>query len=75
MTPRDLVRRTPVGPFLIIAIIASGALGFAAATLINTSRNPGVNSTAATATDSKGKVLYYYDPMVPQEVLRTARPR
>ena len=67
MSPRDLVPATSVGRFLILAIVGSGALGFAAATLIHASRPPGGTSATATATDGKGKVLYYYDPMVPQE--------
>ena len=67
MSPRDLVPSTPVGRLLVLGFVASGALGFAAATLIHTGSQQDGRSAAAAATDGKGKILYYYDPMVPQE--------
>jgi Cu(I)/Ag(I) efflux system membrane fusion protein len=56
---------SPQARAAIFGIVASGAIGFGAATFLGVGRQPA--RTTGTATDGKGKVLYYYDPMVPQE--------
>ena len=62
MSPRDLVPRTPVGRAIILAILASGGIGYGVARLTA----PSTSAVAGSASDGR-KVLYWYDPMVPQE--------
>lgn len=65
MTPRDLVPATPIGRFLILAVAASGALGFGIARLTAPTTSPSAASLSSDA--DKKKILYWYDPMVPTE--------
>ncbi|MDH7971566.1 efflux RND transporter periplasmic adaptor subunit [Sphingomonas sp. AR_OL41] len=62
MTPRDLIPTNPAGRAVALAIVACGAIGFAAARLTA----PDAASTTLPA-GTPGKVLYYYDPMVPAQ--------
>ncbi|OAH44684.1 efflux transporter periplasmic adaptor subunit [Sphingobium yanoikuyae] len=62
MTPTDLIPRTPVGRAVILAILASGAIGFGVARL--TEQAPPAASSSSAATDER-KILYWYDPMTP----------
>ncbi|CAN5330415.1 efflux RND transporter periplasmic adaptor subunit [soil metagenome] len=64
MTPRDLIPTSPAGRAVALAIVASGAIGFAAARLTAPDRSPATSTPDASG---KGKVLYYYDPMVPAQ--------
>ena len=68
MSPRDLVPRTPASRAVVLAILASGGIGFVAARLTGPATTVTATSAAATsASTAKPKPLYYYDPMVPQE--------
>jgi Cu(I)/Ag(I) efflux system membrane fusion protein len=68
MSPRDLVPRTPASRAVVLAILASGGIGFVAARLTSPATTaPVTSATADTASSAKPKPLYYYDPMVPQE--------
>jgi Cu(I)/Ag(I) efflux system membrane fusion protein len=60
MNLTDFVPRTPAGRAAILAIFASGGIGFVAARLTMPETQP-----AATADGSKP--LYWYDPMVPTQ--------
>lgn len=62
MTPHDLVPRTPVGRLAVLAVIASGAVGFGVARLTE-HREP---APAGAASGAK-PVLYWYDPMTPSQ--------
>ncbi|MFA6114055.1 MAG: efflux RND transporter periplasmic adaptor subunit [Sphingomonas sp.] len=62
MTPRDLIPTNPAGRAVALAIVASGAIGFAAARLTAPQGSPAMADASG-----KGKVLYYYDPMVPAQ--------
>ena len=66
MSPRDLVPRTPPARLAVLAILASGGIGFVAARLTAPS-GPAPATTAAADQGERRKPLYYYDPMVPQE--------
>jgi Cu(I)/Ag(I) efflux system membrane fusion protein len=66
MTPRDFVPRTPIARIAVLAILASGGIGFVAARL-TAPTSPASTETAAADPGAKRKPLYYYDPMVPQE--------
>jgi len=60
MKVSSLIPRTPAGRAVILAILASGGLGYGVARLTLTA------TPSAPATDGgRGKPLYYYDPMVP----------
>jgi Cu(I)/Ag(I) efflux system membrane fusion protein len=61
MTPKDMIPRTPAGRAAILAIIASGAIGFGVARLMEPT------SPSATPAAAKGEPLYWYDPMVPTQ--------
>ena len=62
MTPGKFIPRTPVGRAIILAVVASGGIGFGIARWIA----PAPIEVAASATGDR-KILYYFDPMVPQE--------
>ncbi|WP_309601352.1 efflux RND transporter periplasmic adaptor subunit [Sphingomonas sp.] len=62
MNPRDLIPRTPVGRAIILAVLASGGIGYGVARFTA----PSTSEVAGSAADGR-KVLYWYDPMVPQE--------
>ncbi|MEO7278219.1 MAG: efflux RND transporter periplasmic adaptor subunit [Sphingomicrobium sp.] len=62
MTPSNLIPRTPVGRAIILAIVASGGIGFGIARWIA----PAPAEVVGSATGDR-KILYYFDPMVPQE--------
>ena len=62
MKPGDLLPRTPVGRAIILAILASGGIGYGVARFTA----PSTSAVAGSASDDR-KVLYWYDPMVPQE--------
>ena len=62
MKPSDLIPRTPVGRAIILAIIASGGIGYGVARWTA----PSPSAVAGSASDER-KILYWYDPMVPQE--------
>lgn len=62
MTPHDLVPRTPVGRLAVLAVIASGAIGFGVARLTEHREPP----PAGAASGAK-PVLYWYDPMTPSQ--------
>lgn len=59
MTPRDMIPRTAAGRAIVLAVVASGAIGFGAARLTA----PSTNSAPPTGK----KILYWYDPMIPAE--------
>lgn len=68
MSPRNLVPRTPASRAVVLAILASGGIGFVAARLTSPATTaPVTSATADPASSAKPKPLYYYDPMVPQE--------
>ncbi|MES2067857.1 MAG: efflux RND transporter periplasmic adaptor subunit, partial [Pseudomonadota bacterium] len=68
MSPRNFVPRTPASRAVVLAILASGGIGFVAARLTSPATTASVTSaTADPASSAKPKPLYYYDPMVPQE--------
>ena len=62
MSPSDLVPRTPIGRAIILAVLASGGIGYGVAKLTA----PSTSAVAGPASSGR-KVLYWYDPMVPQE--------
>ena len=62
MKPSDLIPRTPVGRAIILAILASGGIGYGVARLTA----PSPSAVADSASEGR-KILYWYDPMVPQE--------
>ncbi|WP_454885395.1 efflux RND transporter periplasmic adaptor subunit [Sphingomonas oryzagri] len=62
MKATDLIPRTPAGRAAVLAILASGAIGFGVARLTETA--PPATSSADSG---KGKPLYWYDPMVPTQ--------
>ena len=62
MKPGDLIPRTPVGRAFILAILASGGVGYGIARWTA----PSSSQVAGSATEGR-KILYWYDPMVPQE--------
>jgi Cu(I)/Ag(I) efflux system membrane fusion protein len=68
MSPRDLLPRTPASRAVVIAILASGGIGFVTARLTGpaTTLTP-TSATAKSEATAKPKPLYYYDPMVPRE--------
>ncbi len=63
MTPSEFLPRTPAGRAAILAIVASGAIGFGVARLTERSSAPEATAQA----DAKGKPLYWYDPMAPSQ--------
>jgi len=65
MTPKHFMPRTPAGRAAILAIIASGAVGFGAARLSDHAATPSTGDKVAPA--AKDKPLYWYDPMVPTQ--------
>lgn len=68
MSPRALVPRTPASRAVVLALLASGGVGFVAARLTGPATTvPATSATADPASAAKPKPLYYYDPMVPQE--------
>ena len=68
MSPRALVPRTPASRAVVLALFASGGVGFVAARLTGPATTvPATSATADPASAAKPKPLYYYDPMVPQE--------
>ncbi|MEO7634706.1 MAG: efflux RND transporter periplasmic adaptor subunit, partial [Sphingomicrobium sp.] len=62
MTPRDLIPRTPVGRAVALLVLASGGIGYGLAKFAE----PTTPEVAGSASDGR-KILYWYDPMVPQE--------
>lgn len=62
MTPKDLIPHSPTGRAVVLAILASGGIGFGIARLTERAAPTG---PPAPATDGKGKPLYWYDPMQP----------
>ncbi|MEO5612328.1 MAG: efflux RND transporter periplasmic adaptor subunit [Sphingomicrobium sp.] len=62
MKPSDLIPRTPIGRAIILAILASAGIGYGVTKLTG----PPASEVAGSASDAR-KVLYWYDPMVPQE--------
>ena len=62
MKASNLIPRTPVGRAVILAILASGGIGYGVAKFTS----PSTLDIAGSATYGR-KVLYWYDPMVPQE--------
>ncbi|GAC1581103.1 MAG: hypothetical protein NVS3B5_15040 [Sphingomicrobium sp.] len=62
MKPGNFIPRTPTGRAIILAILASGGIGFGVAKLTA----PSTSAVASSASDGR-KILYWYDPMVPQE--------
>ena len=62
MSPSVFVPRAPIGRAIILAILASGGIGFGVARLTA----PSTPSVGGSVSDGR-KVLYWYDPMVPQE--------
>ena len=59
----SVVPGTTAGRAAVLAILASGAIGFGVARWIA----PGASSGPAASSESGKKILYYYDPMVPLE--------
>ena len=64
MTPGNLIPRTPAARAVVMAIVASGAIGFGAARLTAPSSAPAPSGTTSPAGK---KILYWYDPMIPAE--------
>ncbi len=62
MTPINLMPLTPMGRAIILAILASGGIGYGIARWTA----PSTSQVAGSASDGR-KILYWYDPMVPQE--------
>ena len=62
MTPSNIIPRTPAGRAAILGILAAGAIGFGVARITS----PPISPTTAPDAASR-KILYWYDPMVPQE--------
>ena len=67
MKSSDLMPRTPVGRAIILAILLSGGIGYGVARLTT----PSATNVADSKTEGR-KILYWYDPMVPQEHYPTA---
>lgn len=65
MTPRDLIPPTSVGRVAVLAVVASGAIGFGVARLTGPSSSPA--PSAAPSPAGERKILYWYDPMIPAE--------
>ena len=61
MKAMDFLPRTPVGRAAVLAIFASAAIGYGVARMTMPS------TPTAAAEPDKRKILYWYDPMVPQE--------
>ena len=61
MKPADFIPRTPAGRAAVLAILASGGIGFVTARLTTPQTMP------AAATADGSKPLYWYDPMVPTQ--------
>lgn len=59
----SVVPGTTAGRAAVLAILASGAIGFGVARWIA----PGASSEPTASSESGKKILYYYDPMVPLE--------
>ena len=62
MKPSDLIPRTPVGRAIILAMLASAGIGYGVARFTA----PPASEFTGSASDGR-KILYWYDPMVPQE--------
>ena len=62
MTPKDLIPHSPAGRAVVLAILASGGIGFGIARLTEPAAP---TAPPVSATDAKGKPLYWYDPMQP----------
>ena len=62
MTPSSLIPRTSVGRAILLAIVASGSIGYGVARW--TAPAP---TTVVGSANGDRKILYYFDPMVPQE--------
>lgn len=62
MKPIILIPRTPAGRAAVLGILGAGAIGFGVARL-----TAPPEQAVATAESGKRKILYWYDPMVPQE--------
>ena len=62
MKPSNLIPRTPAGRAVILGVLAAGAIGFGVARFTTPSESPPTQ-----AERGKRKILYWYDPMVPQE--------
>ena len=62
MKPSKLIPRTPLGRAIILAILVSGGIGYGVARFTA----PSISEVVGSASDGR-KVLYWYDPMVPQE--------
>ena len=62
MKPSNLIPRTPVSRAIFLAILASGGIGYGVARLTTPTTNSAIGSGS-----TERKVLYWYDPMVPQE--------
>ena len=62
MKPSELIPRTTLGRAIILAILASGGIGYGVARLTA----PSASEVADSPSDGR-KILYWYDPMVPQE--------
>lgn len=62
MNPSNLIPRTPAGRAAILGILAAGAIGFGVARITSPPASPTTTTEAG-----KRKILYWYDPMVPQE--------
>lgn len=63
MKASDLLPRTPAGRAAILAIVASGAIGFGVGRLAE----PSHGSVSTAPAGDKGKPLYWYDPMSPTQ--------
>jgi Cu(I)/Ag(I) efflux system membrane fusion protein len=62
MSLNDSLRRSPAGRAIILAILVSGGVGYGVARWMA----PATSPVSGPASDGR-KVLYWYDPMVPQE--------
>ena len=62
MKPGSFIPRTPFGRAILLAILASAGIGYGVAKLTA----PSTSQVASSASDGR-KILYWYDPMVPQE--------
>ena len=61
MKPSDLIPRSPLSRGIVLAILASGGIGYGVARLSSPTTN------AAQSAAAEKKILYWYDPMVPLE--------
>ena len=61
MKPSDLIPRSPLNRGIVLAILASGGIGYGVARLSSPTTN------AAQSAAAGQKILYWYDPMVPLE--------